>query len=116
MNIERPMKNKHPRPKIDDLVRSRHPVEKRGPGVCTFLGTLDSGFRRNPVISECSGCRNKSGMTNSDFLQRRQDSKAISVSFQPFSSSLTIQHSMLDVRSSFFSVAFHRTEIIKCSQ
>jgi hypothetical protein len=33
--------------KIDDFVKSRHPVEKRGPGVCNFLGTLDSGFRRN---------------------------------------------------------------------
>jgi predicted Fe-Mo cluster-binding NifX family protein len=32
---------------IDDLVKSRHPVEKRGPGVCNFLRTLDSGFRRN---------------------------------------------------------------------
>ena len=32
---------------LDDLVKSRHPVEKRGPGVCNFLGTLDSGFRRN---------------------------------------------------------------------
>jgi hypothetical protein len=33
--------------KFDDLVKSRHPVEKRSPGVCNFLGTLDSGFRRN---------------------------------------------------------------------
>jgi hypothetical protein len=32
---------------IDGLVKSRHLVEKRGPGVCNFLGTLDSGFRRN---------------------------------------------------------------------
>jgi hypothetical protein len=32
---------------FDDLVKSRHPVEKRGPGVCKHLGTLDSGFRRN---------------------------------------------------------------------
>ena len=31
----------------DDLVKSRHPVEKRGPGVRKILGTLDSGFRRN---------------------------------------------------------------------
>jgi hypothetical protein len=33
--------------KPDDLVKSRHPVEKRGPGICERLRTLDSGFRRN---------------------------------------------------------------------
>jgi hypothetical protein len=32
---------------LDGLVKSRHPVEKRGPGVCNSLGTLHSGFRRN---------------------------------------------------------------------
>jgi hypothetical protein len=32
---------------IDGLVKSRHPVEKRGPGVFKCLRTLDSGFRRN---------------------------------------------------------------------
>jgi hypothetical protein len=32
---------------FDDLVKSRHPVEKRGPGVFKCLRRLDSGFRRN---------------------------------------------------------------------
>ena len=32
---------------VDDLVKSRHPVEKRGPGVCKCLKTLGPGFRRN---------------------------------------------------------------------
>jgi len=32
---------------IDDLVKSRYPVEKRGPGVFRCVRTLDSGFRRN---------------------------------------------------------------------
>jgi hypothetical protein len=33
--------------KNDDFVKRRHPVEKRGPGICKRLRTLDSGFRRN---------------------------------------------------------------------
>jgi hypothetical protein len=54
------MKSKHLTAKIDGFVKNRHPVEKQGPGVCNFLGTLDSpsamlrvvsssnhGFRRN---------------------------------------------------------------------
>jgi hypothetical protein len=32
---------------FDDLVKSRHPVEKRGPAVFKCLRRLDSGFRRN---------------------------------------------------------------------
>ena len=32
---------------FDGLAKSRHPVEKRGPGVRKILRTLDSGFRRN---------------------------------------------------------------------
>ena len=33
--------------KLDNLVKSRHPVEKRGPAFCNSMKTLDSGFRRN---------------------------------------------------------------------
>jgi hypothetical protein len=32
---------------LDELVKSRHPVEKRGPAFCNSMKTLDSGFRRN---------------------------------------------------------------------
>ena len=32
---------------FDDFVKSRHPVEKRGPGVFKYVRALDSGFRRN---------------------------------------------------------------------
>jgi len=32
---------------VDDLVKSRHPVEKGTPGAYKCLRTLDSGFRRN---------------------------------------------------------------------
>jgi hypothetical protein len=59
---------------IDDLVKSRHPVEKRGPGVSKCVRTLDSGFRRNDektafsnscenIIIRQPGCRLKLSVT-----------------------------------------------------
>ena len=38
----------------DDLVKSRHPVEKRGPGAYKCLKRLDSGSRRNNAINAFS--------------------------------------------------------------
>ncbi len=35
---------------FDNLGRSRHPGESRGPGDYNLIKTLDSGFRRNDAI------------------------------------------------------------------
>jgi len=34
-------------PKVDGLVKSRHPGENRGPEDVNYMILLDSGFRRN---------------------------------------------------------------------
>jgi len=37
------------------------------------LQSVIPGLTRNPVLSVCSGCRIKSGMTNADFLRDYQN-------------------------------------------
>jgi hypothetical protein len=63
--------------KIDDLVKTRHPVEKRGPGVFNFLGTLDSPSAMLRVVSPSTLLRTVSlsnGLSNHDFYPPLADS------------------------------------------
>jgi hypothetical protein len=70
--------------KIDDLVKTRHPVEKRGPGVFNFLGTLDSPSAMLRVVSPSTLLRTVSlsnGSSNHGFC-RNDEKNAFSTFYE----------------------------------